>query len=311
MVLSPEQVNELLGIIDRNHLMIIGKELGPEFLSETDVDVLEHYGVKVEDLYNPIGDTVFTEFHYGMLTEALGQAFIESLNYDQLKEYIGKGRYIPLNVGEQAAIDTIKRQTFNDLKKLNGKIFTDVNQALINNSLKDQKEFLRQEISAGVADKKLITEIAHTIAEKTGDWSRDFERIVAYNSHQAFEEGKAAMIERNADGKDPIVYKSVFEGACDHCIRLYLTAGIGSQPRLFKLSELRANGTNIGRKTKDWKATLGPQHPYCRCILHYVEPGQTWDNDKKQFMDDKKSGEKVAPKRPKIRAWIAGKEVQI
>lgn len=261
MILTQNQIEELLNIIDKNQIVAIGTNLGPDFLSEGDRDLLKEVGVDFE--YLPELDPVFSQFNYGLLAEALGQTAFESLTYDQLKEYIRMGRYIPLTYIEEVAINTIKRQAFNDLKTLGGRIFKDVNQILINNTLSEQKQFLRDEISSGIADKKSVTEIAHTIAEKTGDWSRDFERIVAYNSHLAFESGKAAMIQKNNEGKDPTVYKQPFDQACDHCIRLFLTNGVGSQPRLFKLSELIANGTNIGVKTKDWKATVSPIHPYC------------------------------------------------
>lgn len=55
----------------------------------------------------------------------------------------------------------------------------------------------------------------------------------------------------------------IWVGNCKHCIQLYTTEGIGSKPREFKLSSLIANGNNIGVKVKDWKATLGPVHPFC------------------------------------------------
>ena len=101
--------------------------------------------------------------------------------------------------------------------------------------------------------------------------------------HTAYEEGRAANIEYEL-GKDAIVYKDVYPGACRHCIRLYLTNGFGSQPRLFKLSALRANGTNIGRKPVDWLAVLGPIHPWCRCTLNKLPPGYKWDDKTKDFV---------------------------
>lgn len=50
---------------------------------------------------------------------------------------------------------------------------------------------------------------------------------------------------------------------CPDCVRLHLTAGPGSPPRIFKLSELQANGTNVGKKRAAWKAVIGPVHPWC------------------------------------------------
>lgn len=302
MILTQDQIQELLNIIDKNQLVAIGTNLGPDFLSASDQELLMNSGVDYE--YALEGDPIFSQFNYGMLAEAMGQTAFDNLSYDQLKEYIRFGKYIPLSFAEEMAIQTIKRQTLNDLKTLGGRIFKDVNQILIDNTLKTQQEFIKQEMAEGIELKKTVSEVAHRISELTGDWSRNFERIVAYNSHCAIEGGKAAMIQRNADGKDPVVYKSVFYDACDHCIRLYLLDGPGSQPRLFKLSELRANGSNIGRKTKDWKATVDSIHPFCRCALHHLFPGASWDDKQKKFTQDIP----YKPLRKLIKVWINGKE---
>lgn len=309
MILLPSQINELLQIIEGNQLMVIGRELGIDFLTELDKELLLRSGVDLDALYEESGDVFNLQFQLGMLAESLGAAKVNKLTFDQLKEYIKHGDYIPLTARELASISAIKNQTFTDLKKLGGSIFQDINQILGEATLKNQVEFIKQELEAGFLNKANVTEIAHTIAEKTGDWSRDFERIVAYNSHLAFEEGKAAMIQRDAGDADPLVYKTVFEGACEHCQNLYLTNGIGSQPKIFKLSELRANGTNIGRKVKDWKAVLGPVHPFCRCLLNHLFSGYKWDKDKKRFVAPLKG--EVKPKRKPIRIWIAGEEAFI
>lgn len=58
--------------------------------------------------------------------------------------------------------------------------------------------------------------------------------------------------------------QSIWSGNCRHCIRLYLTAGIGSEPKLFTAEELIGNGTNIGRRVADWKPTIiTAVHPFC------------------------------------------------
>lgn len=89
--------------------------------------------------------------------------------------------------------------------------------------------------------------------------------------------------------------KHIWTGNCRHCIAAYLTNGIGSQPKIFKLSELQENGTNIGKKVNDWKPTIYGLHPFCRCTLHKLLPGQVWDDEKGEFTF-KVSGESVKSK---------------
>lgn len=91
--------------------------------------------------------------------------------------------------------------------------------------------------------------------------------------------------------------QSIWSGNCRFCINLYLTSGIGSEPKLFKVSELMANGTNIGRKTKDWKPTLLlPVHPNCRCLARRYMKGDIWDKETRMFKQPENYERKVAPK---------------
>jgi len=111
-------------------------------------------------------------------------------------------------------------------------------------------------------------------------------RIVDTEMNNIFQRGRAVQIAEQNKGKDPLVYKDVYEGACRHCIHLYLTRGLGSEPRVFKLSQLIANGTNIGRKVRDWLGTISGVHPWCRCNLRIKEEYTKWDKIKKQFVYD-------------------------
>ena len=196
MILTIEQTKELLDIINRNQAVVIIKELGPSFLTDDDKSLLTDSGVKWQTLYDPSLDTIFTSFHFGILSEALGFANTNKVTYKQLKEYITKGNYIPLTAREIATVNSIKWQSFSSLKSLNNRIFQDVNKVLLTGTKKEQQEFIASEIKQGYIDRKSTSEIANNIALKVGDWSRDFDRIVEYASQTAFEQGKAATIIR-------------------------------------------------------------------------------------------------------------------
>tara|TARA_Y100000296_G_scaffold83774_1_gene115528 strand:- start:98 stop:1117 length:1020 start_codon:yes stop_codon:yes gene_type:complete len=130
--------------------------------------------------------------------------------------------------------------------------------------------------------KEMVSDMGHA----TGDWTRDFTRIVQTESHTAVQEGLAESWkdreqETAQDEKRPvdriIAYKIPRADACDDCIRLYLQAGV---PRLFYLDDLEANGTNVGLRRADWKAVVGTMHPYCACALarlpKYVSIPKGW-----------------------------------
>ena len=100
-------------------------------------------------------------------------------------------------------------------------------------------------------------------------------------------------------GKDHKVYKQVFEQACRHCIKLHLTNGLGSKPILFTLEQIINNGSNIGKKVDDWKATTDGVHPYCRCFIISVLPRQEW-NDKTQKFEYPKDQEPIRQSKIKV-----------
>lgn len=307
--LSIKQTQELLSLIDKNQLTIIGSELGSEFLTDYDRDLLKTYGINPDTLYRPESSSIQTSFHFGMLAEAIGQLEARELTYEVLRQYVKDGNYIPVSEQQKAVINSIKMQSFSSLKSLNGKIFSDINNVLTDTSLAGQQEFLAEEVRQGLIKKQTVSKIAHEIAHKTGDWGRNFDRIIETACQNAFEQGKAAEIQRQHPHKDPSVYKRVFPEACKHCIRLYLTEGLGSAPIIFKLSELIANGSNIGRKVADWKAVLESMHPHCRCSLQYFQEGYIWNKASQAFdIPIPDFIEEIKKKRPLVRVVIGGKE---
>lgn len=303
MNLTINQSEELLQIIQKNQNQAIGSQFGLDFLTDNDIERLEASGIDVMNLYSEDADAIFTSFNLGMLSEALGIVATKLLTYKQLREYIKGGHYIPFTAKEKFILDNIKRQAFNDVKALNGRIFKDVNQILLDNSIEAQQQFLADELKTGIAKKETVRKIANRIAEKTGDWSRDFDRIVEYASNTAFENGKVEMIERSY-GEDALMWRRTYNQACKHCIRLYLTNGVGSQPKVFTLKYVKANGSNIGRKSADWLAVIGSTHPFCRCSWNFLPKGYKW-NPETKFFD---IPDKPPMKRKPIRIIVGGKE---
>lgn len=308
MQLSVQETQELLRIIDKNQLAVIGSELGSEFLTDYDRQLLNSYGVDPDTLYSPELSSLNTSFHFGMLSEALGSFEASKITYGEIRQYVKEGRYLPVSERQRAALASIKMSTFSSLRSMGGNIFSDVNNILTDKTLAGQQEFLAKELREGIDKAKTVTQIAHSIAEKTGDWGRNFDRIIETESQNAFEQGKAAAIQRRNEGKDPLVYKQPQESACKHCIRLYLTEGMGSEPFIFRLSELADNGTNVGKKVDEWKAVIGTVHPHCRCPLIEKPEGYLWNPETRSFSTpDPEYKIQTAAKRPLVKVTIGGK----
>jgi len=106
--------------------------------------------------------------------------------------------------------------------------------------------------------RKLASDLGHD----TGEWRRDLKRVAATEMQRAFQEGVAHGL-KEKHGPSALVFKRPNPDACDACVKLHLTAGRGSPPRLFFLSELIDNGSNVGRRKRDWKPVVGTVHPWC------------------------------------------------
>lgn len=64
-------------------------------------------------------------------------------------------------------------------------------------------------------------------------------------------------------------------GACEKCLELFLDAE--GRPRIWDVAELVANGSNVGRKRDEWKATVWPIHTNGKCGTVMVSPGQEFN----------------------------------
>lgn len=288
-MLNAKEVIELLSIIEKNGTIFIAQNLGPDYLTNQETERLLRIGIDPARTYLPHKDFIMQQFYLGLISDAMGSD-VQKVTLADIKRNLKAGKYIPQTFAEKAAIESVRKQFLGDIRSINGKVFTNVSGIISDNEAKNREAYekvIRDEIERGKLERKTNRQIANEIHHKIGDWSRDFDKIVEYIGHQAFDEGRAALYERKS-GKDANVYKDVYPGACKHCIRLYLTAGIGSKPVVFKLSTLRTNGTNIGRKVADLKPVIGSTHPYCRCTINRLEDGMIWDPKEGRFIREKK-----------------------
>src|ERR1035437_4245843 len=283
MLLNPNQLKELLNIIENFHIIFIAKHVGTDILSNEDKNILKHSGIDITK-FPKIGK-IEEAFHFGILADALSSSKAKNLSYSDFKRYLSSTRFIPLTKVERLALNNVKMQSYNDIKGLGNRISSDFTRVMIENDKKKRDKYekiIKKQSQEAILDRKSVTEFASALGHKTKDWSRDFDRIADYILHDSFDRGKAQSIMSKVGGEAE-VYKEVYSGACPSCIKAYLTAGIGGKPKIFKLSVLLNNGSNIGRKQKDWLPVLGMMHPWCRCEVMQKETNETWNVEKKEF----------------------------
>ncbi len=270
MFLNQNQVKELVDIVERFHIMFLAKHVGDDFLTNADKLLLKSSGIDLKKLSKRGG--VEAIFRFGMLAEALGHKTAKALNFQRFKKFLAEGKFLPLTSSERSALEVSKMQTYNDVKGLGNRISKDLSQTFIEVDKKQRQKFqkiIKEETEKAILERKTVKELASQLANRTQDWSRDWMRIADYNLHFAFSQGKAEQIAKRY-GVQAKVYFEVLPTACPECKKLYLDKlGV---PKIFNLSEIINNGSNIGRKQKDWKAVNSPLHPRCRCELYVYDP---------------------------------------
>ena len=287
MTLTLTQIGNILKEIDKNLLVYISVNLGRDVLSGSDQDLLRSCGINPEKIVSEY-PPYYRMFLLGRLTQLIGDFNSSKLDYSDFEQFLKRHQYAPLTQFEKTIYELARRATYTHLKHLTGVIRRDVETGITEQlSRTEYERIIKKEIETGVAERKSVGAVVSDIGHRTGDWAKDLNRIVDTEMNNIFQQGRAVEMIERAKGKDPLVYKDVFEGACRHCIAFYLTAGLGSEPRVFHLSDLLANGSNIGRKVVDWKATVNGVHPHCRCLLRQLEEGKKWDKETKRFEWDK------------------------
>lgn len=136
------------------------------------------------------------------------------------------------------------------------------------------------------AFRSTLGRVKSDLGHATGDWSRDWTRVVQTEAERAMQEGLTeTWVAREAEQAEQedrpvhrlVAYKIPRPDACKHCVQLHLEGGV---PRLFYLDELVENGDNVGRRAADWQACIGPVHPYCACQLirlpKYIQLPKSW-----------------------------------
>lgn len=134
-------------------------------------------------------------------------------------------------------------------------------------------QVIREEVGAAVLTKPTAQEVARRIRQRVGDIARNFDRIAETELQAVHNEGQIYQAVE-LDGETARVARIPESGACDSCQSLFIDPTTNT-PRVFYVSDLAANGTNVGRPRRSWTATAYPVHPNCRCDTIPLSEGQT------------------------------------
>lgn len=313
MIFTTEQIQQIFGTINYRLAQVVADVLGKDFLSEEDKSILSFYKFDWEKKYNELSP-YWKIFLFGRVSALIPNSSILSLSKKDIDKYAALKQNKEISNRDILEYKAAAFRTYSHIKGIGDKIKASVSGSITSQELnlsvaQRRGDVLKEELKEGVLKKKAVQSIVSDIGGKLKEWDRDWGRIVETEMQDIYSLGKAQEIMEKS-GVDALVFKDVYGGACKNCIRLYLTNGIGSKPIIFKLSKLIENGTNVGRKVKEWKATLGAVHSFCRCELRQIPDGYVWDDEKKSFVPSKVIERKVE-RRSKVKITVGDKTFEV
>lgn len=248
---KPKAIRSKLSIIfERYGLYLKFRTLGPGSLKKEELLKLVRAGmIRPEDLRRPVIMDAYMSAH---------QDLIQGASRKAVRDY---------------ALEHVRHSAGTWIDKFVEKATDEMTEVAAHAALQHRHQMIsttRSEMAEGMG-RRTNAEIARRIRNKTEDLGKDWDRVVTTELAQASNLGAFdAIIENNRSKKpsDILVYKTgPHDGkTCKHCLKFWFLDD-GATPRVYKLSELVANGSNFGKKAKDWQPTVGITHPNER---HYL-----------------------------------------
>lgn len=292
-LLTPQQLETIQQIISDYHQAFAVGTLGPDVIAADDLQRLIDTGILPQDLmhvFQPAPGESAPEamnvldhaYQYGALKgDRTMRARAQKMDYDAFQEHLEKTRD-QLSAVERQAMGFARYSAGQHIVGMGDRHAFEVGVAIRDEDAEQRQRYMgtvRRELEDNIDKRQSWRKLASELGHRTQDWSRDLQRVAATEKQAAMQEGAARAMARNRDPDDIRVFKRPDPDACKDCIRLHLTAGPGSPPRIFKMSELTANGTNVGKKRADWQATVYPVHPWCACELGELPEGWGFDEE--------------------------------
>jgi len=241
--------------------------LGPSALKKSEIKLLIKENLLHPKFYKPTIDDAYLESHLDLL-RVPSRKSVRDYALKYLRE--SAGTFID-KWAEKSVID----------------YSTIINRNLITYH-QQLKNTVKETMSDAMARKKTAKQMVSMLRDKTHDLAKDWDRVVTTELAQAQNLGALDAITENNPDKEPnevYVYKTGPHDSktCKWC-KLFWFLGDGVTPKVYKLSELMANGSNYGKKQRDWLPTIENTHPNERHFLMELPTGFGFINGKLSFI---------------------------
>ena len=273
-ILSKAQQQRVAELIELHHQALVVEMLGERAVKKSMLKKIKQRG-----LYRkPRADMLKRAFQLGL--ESVTSPDVLKLDAKQFDKYIAKkGDLIPTST---AMTMRALRESFAEHMKSLGQVMQDRVAETLDKANKTAEKILedkqRRELFTELARRKALSKIAKDMGDTTRILANNASRTITTETNNAYQNARALEIIKKSGQPDPKVFKQPRQDACDECKKAYLK-GDGKTPRVFRLSDLVANGTNIGKSKADRQPVLDSHHPWCACEVFWLPPGYDFDSN--------------------------------
>ena len=265
MALTKRQIEKIKQIINKHMDIIMSLTTGEG--KKPSSAVLKKLGLPSE-----FEDLITDSYKYGKLG-VLKDKPLDKMTPKEIEKLL---KDVNLSTSQKEAVELSKINAQQHINSLNAKVTSSVLSLAIKEQL-NMYTTVEKVVPEAIKNDTERYKVIQQLREMSGDWERDWHRVAHTEMWDAKVRGEAQAI---FNGESPLsskkgetkVFKRPGPNACSKCKELYLEPD-GITPRIFTLSELQANGTNYGKKQRDWVATLGTVHPNCMCPLSVMPDG--------------------------------------
>jgi predicted ABC-type ATPase len=251
---TPEQLDQVRAIIEKHHAALVLKLIGPDALTPREEDVLS------DEKAAEILESIKQSYIYGQAMAQSGKVDPD-MDFAEFTKWLKKNP-VTLSGAEQSAVQAAQQYAGAHIRHLGAKVQQQMDMMVFAEDAQYRAEAMRivqDQTALNVQKRESIGALKFELGRRIEDWERDWNRVAITEKVNAMNRGVADQY--RAEHGDPWVYKQPMPDACKHCLRLHI--GPDGKPRLFRLSTLESHGSNVGVKTANWKAVVGPVHPHC------------------------------------------------
>lgn len=270
MLLTPEQLAEIQQIVLDYHNAFAVHLLGDDAVSEEVLKRLKYLGI-----FDPEMTAIDDVYKFGRLLAKLEKKSTVTMGYKAYKERMKKDP-IALTPAEVRGVKFAVQKCAQHITKLGNTVTASVTNAVTGADRALRVQEIQDVVTRNIARRKSVSSLITDLRWSQKDWARDWARVAVTEKNNALQHGIADHYHSKFGG-DSLVAKRPMPDACPQCKKHYLDEA--GNPKIFKLSELEANGDNVGKKQADWLPVVGSLHPSCRCPLIRVPDGWGFNAD--------------------------------